>query len=65
MGWWHTNHYYTLNATHNYFIDIDDETILKQKCKRALTYLMDDLNMDYFITNNENYIKNSAGYIAD
>ena len=63
---WHVNHYYNMHADHNYFIDLDDKTILRQKCRRFLLYLANsEVDMKYLIDNNENYIKNVSDAIAD
>ena len=55
---WHNNHYYNMHSTYNYFIDLDDETIIKQKCKRLLNYATNDYNMNMLVSNNKQYIKN-------
>ena len=66
MPWWHANHYYNMHANNNYFIDLDDKTILRQLCKRLLLHLANsESEMEYLIDNNENYIKNVSGAIAD
>jgi tRNA uridine 5-carbamoylmethylation protein Kti12 len=58
MPWWHNNHYYDMHSTYNYFIDLDDETIIKQKCKRLLNIFANDYNMNWLVKNNKQYIKN-------
>jgi len=65
MPWWHKNHYYNIHSTYNYFIDLDDETIIKQKCKRLLLDLTRDEDMNYLVKNNKKYIKNVSNAIAD
>ena len=55
---WHNNHYYDMHSTYNYFIDLDDETIIKQKCKRLLNIFANDYNMKMLVNNNKQYIKN-------
>jgi hypothetical protein len=66
MPWWHPNHYYDMHSTHDYFIDLDDETIVKQKCKRLLLDLANsEEDMKYLVDNNEKYIKNVSGAIAE
>jgi hypothetical protein len=42
-----------MHSTYNYFIDLDDITIIKQKCKRLLLDLANsERDMDYLINNN-------------
>ena len=66
MPWWHPNHYYDMHSTHNYFIDMDDETIIKQKCRRLLLeWANSEEDMKYLVDNNEKYIKNVSGAIAE
>ena len=58
MPWWHINHYYDLHSTYNYFIDLDDETIIKQKYKRLLLVLAnDDEYTEMLVSNNVDHIK--------
>jgi adenylate kinase family enzyme len=64
MPWLHKNHYYDMHSTHNYFIELDDETIIKQKCKRLLNYVAEN-DMDYLVKNNKKFIKNVAKAVAD
>ena len=66
IPWWHANHYYNMHSKYNYFIDLDDETILKQKCKRLLLKLANsESDMKYLIDHNEYYIKNVSDAIAE
>jgi len=66
MPWWHKNHYYDLHSKHNYFIDLDDETILQQKCRRLLLDLANSNNdMEYLVKHNEKYIRNVSNAIAE
>lgn len=62
MPWWHPDHYYDMHSKYNYYIDLDDETILKQKCIRFLKNF-DNIENDkhainYMINNNNKFIKN-------
>jgi adenylate kinase family enzyme len=34
--WWDMEHYYELYATHKFYIDLDVDTIFKQKCNRFI-----------------------------
>jgi len=62
MPWWHKNHYYNMHSTHNYYIEIDDAIIIKQKCLRTLKNLSnnlpnDNIAMDDLINNNKLFRK--------
>jgi len=61
MPWWHKNHYYDMHSTHNYYIDIDDATIIKQRCLRLIRELPDDFNdevvMNDLINNNKMFLR--------
>ena len=64
MPWWHNNHYYNMHSIHNYFIDLDDETIIKQKCKRLLLdWATDEEEMKMLVSNNKKYIENVSNAI--
>ena len=64
MPWWHINHYYDMHSTHNFFIDLDDETIIKQKCKRLLLdWATDEEEMKMLVSNNKKYIENVSNAI--
>lgn len=52
MFWHNKDLYYNLHSTHKYFIDIDDNTIIKQKCIRFITDELKDM-----VTKNNNIIK--------
>ena len=64
MPWWHKNHYYDMHSEHNYYIEIDDVTILKQKCRRLLNGIAEN-DMDYLVEHNEKFIKNVSSAISD
>ncbi len=64
MPWLHKNHYYNMHSEHNYFIELDDETIVRQKCRRLLNQVAEN-DMDYLVKNNKKFIKNVARAIAD
>jgi deoxyadenosine/deoxycytidine kinase len=50
--------YYDLHSQYNYYIDIDDTIIVKQKCLRLLDiYKNNEIAMKDLIDNNENFIK--------
>jgi adenylate kinase family enzyme len=58
MPWWHKNHYYDLHATHRFYIDIDDDTILKRKYLRLLQGMLNDKRaIDDLLHQNEQFIK--------
>lgn len=59
MPWWHKGHFYNVHATHQYYITLDDETVLKQKCRRFLAGLADsEADMQYLVDHNERYLVN-------
>ncbi len=51
--------YYNIHTTdHKYYIDIDDNIIIKQKCERFLNNIKNDMTvMNNLITNNKKFIK--------
>ena len=54
--------YYSLHSQHNYYIDVDDNTVIKQKCFRFLTdelqdMLKDSNVMNEIVNNNEEFLK--------
>jgi adenylate kinase family enzyme len=52
------NLYYDLRANHKYYIQLDDKTIIKQKCLRLLNDIReDDIAMDYLVNNNSVFVK--------
>jgi adenylate kinase family enzyme len=42
--WWDIDHYYDLHATHKYYIDLDVDTVFKQKCNRYIEKTFKDKN---------------------
>lgn len=58
MPWWHKNHYYNMHSNYNFYIEIDDMTIVKRKCLRLLEDIPnDEIAMNDLINNNENFVK--------
>ena len=58
MPWWHKNHYYNMHSTYNYYIEVDDNIVLKQKCLRLFKDVPNDkTDMNDLINNNEKFIK--------
>ena len=52
--------YYNLQADHKYYIDLDDETIIKQKCKRFIKVFLPDIYNDFennIVIDNQKFIK--------
>lgn len=52
--------YYNLQAYHKYYINLDDETIIKQKCKRFIKGLLPDIYNDFennIVNDNQKFIK--------
>ena len=53
------NLYYNVHSQHNYYIEIDDMMIVKQKCIRLLTDIQTDkMAMEDLVKNNEKFVKN-------
>ena len=66
IPWWNKNYYYNIHSTYNYFIDLDDETIIKQKCKRLLLeWANSKEDMDYLVSNNYKFIKNVSNALGE
>ena len=59
MPWWHKNHYYNMHSNYNYYIEIDDDTLIKQKCLRLFEDMQtfDKMAMDDLINNNKKFVK--------
>lgn len=62
MPWWHKNHYYNMHSMHNYYIDIDDALVLKQKCLRlfdnfAMYLPSDEVAMNDLMNDNDLFLK--------
>ena len=52
------NIYYNLHTNHKYYIDIDDNIIIKQKCERFFNNIKNDTTiMNELITNNSKFIE--------
>ncbi len=52
------NLYYNVYSQHNYYIEIDDMIIVKQKCIRLLTDIQTDkMAMEDLVKNNEKFVK--------
>jgi len=62
MPWWHKDLYYDVKPDYKFYIDIDDNIIIKQKCLRYLTEELQDIIKDEramtdLIDNNEKFIR--------
>ena len=58
------NLYFNLHSHYNYYIDIDDSLILKQKCLRTLNEIQTDkMAMNDLLNNNKKFIKMVVGAI--
>ena len=62
MPWWHKNLYYNMHSTHNFFIQLDNPTIIKQKCTRYLTEELTNITKDKIAMND--MIHNSKKFIS-
>jgi adenylate kinase family enzyme len=52
------NLYYNVHSHYNYYIEIDDMIIIKQKCIRLLNDIQTDkMAMEDLVKNNENFVK--------
>jgi uridine kinase len=52
------NLYYNVHSQHNYYIEIDDMIIVKQKCIRLLNDIQTDkMAMEDLVKNNETFVK--------
>ena len=52
------NLYYNVHSQHNYYIEIDDMIIVKQKCIRLLNDIQTDkMAIDDLVKNNETFVK--------
>lgn len=52
------NLYYNIHSQHNYYIEIDDMVIVKQKCIRLLNDIQTDkIAMEDLVKNNEKFVK--------
>ena len=52
------NLYYNVHSQHNYYIEIDDMIIVKQKCIRLLNDIQTDkMAMEDLVKNNEKFVK--------
>jgi adenylate kinase family enzyme len=50
--------YYNVKSKYNYYIDVDDATILKQKCKRVFKNIQkDSVAMNHLVNDNKKFIK--------
>ena len=69
MPWWHKNHYYNLYTDYKFYIELDDKTIIKQKCIRFLKHLVnienDKEDINDLINNNKKFLKIITNTIKD
>jgi len=64
MPWWHKQHYYDMHSTSNWYITIDDKTLITRKCKRLLTDVQTDkIAMEHLIHENQDFIRRFASAI--
>ncbi len=58
IPWFHKNHYYNMHSKYNYYIEIDDMTIVKQKCMRFLEQIAtDEIAINDLINDNKRFLK--------
>lgn len=66
MPWWHKDHFYNLHATNNFYLTVDNATLLQRKCRRLLTSLANsEADMDFLVQNNSKYIANVTAALRD
>lgn len=58
MPWWNKKLYYDMHSNYNFYIDIDNDIVFKQKCGRFLEDVFVDHREQVFedIINNENKV---------
>lgn len=61
FNWWDIDHYYELHATHKFYIDLDVDTIFKQKCNRFIEDIFHNQEKKNRILNN--LIKNEEYWL--
>lgn len=69
MPWWHPNLYYDMHSKYNFYINIPDNTVIRQKCIRFLQDLQniknDKIAMDDLINDNKKFIKITTNNIKE
>ena len=69
MPWWHKDLYYDMHSIHKFYINIPDETVIKQKCIRQLHKLInlesDKMAMNDLINDNEKFIRLTTDVIKE
>lgn len=57
-------HYYDVHSTYNFYIDIDDMVVVKQKCLRLLNDIQnDEMALHDLMHNNQRFVKMFTGAI--
>jgi uridine kinase len=58
MPWWHKNHYYNMHSNNNFYIKLNDKTIMKQKCLRLFNDIPNQKDaINDMLNNNKRFIK--------
>lgn len=58
--------YYDVHSKYNFYIDLDDEVVIQQKCKRLLNGIQQDkVAMDALVHNNAMFIKRFSEMVLD
>lgn len=62
MPWWHKDLYYNMHSTYNFYINLNDEIMIKQKCIRYLTedlkeILKNEMAINDMVNNNKKFIE--------
>ena len=57
---------YNVHATHKYYVTLDDETVVQQKCKRFLSGLANSKSdMEFLVERNDKYLTNVGRALQD
>jgi hypothetical protein len=62
MPWWNKNLYYNMHSYYNYYIEIDDMMVVKQKCIRFITNDLQNIAKDKYamadlVNDNRKFVK--------
>lgn len=68
MPWWHKDHYYDMHSTYNYYIEIDDMLVVKQKCLRWFKWMENisenEVMMKDLMENNNKFVRITQDQVA-
>jgi len=59
LPWFHKNHYYDMHSDYNFYISIDNDIIVRQRCLRSFEDLKNDkIAVSDIINNNDRFVRN-------